>query len=215
MTNSPIAVDSDDHIHPDGVHLDNNMDYVFVDNVEKHFDKKIKMLDLGCAGGELVCRMHERGHTSVGLEGSDHCLNYNGVGEKPRGYENWQKYGNKILFTCDVTKDFQLLEDGSTVTFNLITCFDVIEHFYEHQLDNFFRNVQKHLDKDGIFVASIALFDLVKSQGVNWHKCVESKEWWDNKTSQYFDPITYPFGITNRGQSLHSDREFVFAGKLK
>ena len=221
ITDYPIAVDSDDHIHPDGIYLDNSFNHAFVKNVEEYFKfNKINILDLGCAGGEFVSRMAERGHNTVGLEGSDHCVNIRDEAVKhhnisPLGLKNWEQYHNSRLFTCDVTKQYQLLLNNSPMTFDLITCFDVMEHFHEHELDMFFKMVQSHLKPNGIFVASIALFDLIKDAGVNWHKSVYPKEWWVKKNADYLKEITYPFGLTNRGQYIGIHNIYVYSGILK
>ena len=221
ITDHPIALESDDHIHPDGIYLDNNINSTFVKNVEKYFNNtKINMLDLGCAGGELVSRMAEQGHNTVGLEGSDHCINVREEAVKhhnitPKGLKNWAQYHNSRLFTCDVTKKYQLLLNDSPMKFDLITCFDVMEHFHEHELDMFFQMIQNHLKPNGIFIASIALFDLIKDKGVNWHKSVYPKDWWVNTNSKYLKEIPYPFEITNRGQNTHTGGIYVYSGMLK
>ena len=223
ITDYPIAVESDDHIHPDGIYLDNNINYMFVANVEKHFkNNKINMLDLGCAGGALVCRMTERGHNVVGLEGSDHCVNVREEAVKhhnilPLGLKNWAQYHNSRLFTCDVTKQYQLLLNNSPMKFDLITCFDVMDHFHEHELDMFFKMIQYHLKPEGIFVASIALFDLIKNEGVNWHKSVYSKVWWAETNSKYLKEIPYPFSITNRNEKFDrvNNDLYIYSGMLK
>ena len=220
ITNHPVAIESDDHIHPDGIYLDNSLNGHFVNNVGTYFNTKIDMLDLGCAGGELVSNMLEQGHNVVGLEGSDHCVNIRPEAiqhhnMEPLGIANWKKHYNSRLFTCDVTKPYQLLSDDNQMKFDLITCFDVMEHFHEHEIDVFFEMVQRHLKPEGIFVASIALFDLIKEEGVNWHKSVFPKEWWVNKNSEYLKEVPYPFEITNRGQSIHTSGIYVYSGMLK
>jgi SAM-dependent methyltransferase len=222
ITNNPIAVDSDDHIHPDGIYLDNNINHQFVDDVENYFKReKINMLDLGCAGGELICKMFERGHNSVGLEGSDHCINVRQemvqkFGREPLGLQNWKTHYNSRLFTCDITKPYQILENDEQMKFDLITCFDVMEHFREEEIEIFFKMVQQHLKPNGIFVASIALFNLTKDAGVNWHKSVQTSKWWMDKNADYLKEVDYPFTITNRGQRSHgSSNIYVYAGVLK
>jgi len=210
QTNFPVAVESADHLHPEGIYYDNTISWPFVASVENYFKEKINFLDLGCAGGELVCRMQERGHTAVGLEGSDHCLNVredmiNEVGMRPAGLGNWQKYGNKNLFTCDVTKDYKIRQNYGPMTFDLITCWDVMEHFEPQDVSNFLRLVYDHLKPNGIFVASIALFNSGRHaassntpENLNYHKSVFAESWWLEKNSLFFNQIKYPFSICNR-----------------
>ena len=228
LTQNPIAVDSDDHIHPEGIYLDNNLNPEFINSVESYFQRKINFLDLGCAGGRLVCNMHERGHKSIGLEGSDHCLNIiedmvNEVGCLPYGHEEWKKYGNEILFTCDITKDYDILEDDNILQFDLITCWDVMEHFNPDDVNNFMFNLKKHLKIGGIFVASIALFpsyrhetSLNTPENLNYHKSLFPKEWWIGKLDSYLYQIEYPFSCCNRSYIPiygEPNRYLVYAGK--
>lgn len=221
-TNYPLAVDSDDHKYPEGIYFDNNLNLEFVKEIENHFENKlINFLDLGCAGGQLVVHMHEKGHTAVGLEGSNHCLVIdqnivNKIGFEPLGKKNWERYHDKILFTCDVTKEYLITNNSEPIKFDLITCFDVIEHFYPEQLDNFFKLICNHLNPNGLFIASIALFpsgchsqNLGAPDGLNYHKSLFTKEWWMEKTSNYFKNVQYPFINHNRPTS----GVLLFAGK--
>lgn len=230
-TKFPIAIDSDDHKYPEGVFIDNNVNAAFVAGVENYYKgRKIDFMDLGCAGGGLVCEMHNRGHNAVGLEGSDTCLNpvrelVEKVNALPAGYQNWQTHGNTRLFTCDVTKRYQVYEDGQPLQFDLITCWDVMEHFYPDQIETFLRMVFNHLKPDGIFLASIALFDsgrhpqLVEADpntpaDLNYHKSVYGADWWLQKINVFFDRTAYPFVQPNRLEVPLSqdDRYLTFVG---
>lgn len=224
ITQHPIAIDSDDHHYPDGVHLDNHFYTPFADSVENFYNyRKICLLDLGCAGGGLVAGMTERGHIAVGLEGSDHCLNIkqeiiNKLGSMPLGYQNWQNYGNKNLFTCDITYDYEIRNNDELMTFDLITCFDVMEHFHEERIDKFLEMVVKHLKPNGIFAANIAMFNLEKDKiieegRVEYHKSLFSKEKWLNILSKRLKEIEYPFITTNRGHPKEGNADnLVYAG---
>lgn len=224
-TDFPVAVDSDDHKHPEGVYYDNNVDMDFVRDIEARYGREISFMDLGCAGGALTCTMFERGHTAVGLEGSDHCLHLNDdmvreVGRLPAGFHNWVKYGNKILFTADVTKPYDVLENDAPLQFDLITCWDVMEHFNPDQVDPFMLNVQRHLKPGGILVASIALFDAGRHEeskntpeGLNYHKSVFPREWWLERTNKYLTEVPYPFGTTNRPYIMGNPGYLLYVGQ--
>jgi len=207
-TQHPVAEESLDHIHPEGVYIDNNLNSWWAINAENYFGageggRRINFLDLGCAGGLLVRYMHDRGHLAVGLEGSDHCLNVrpemiDEVGHLPNGHENWKILGNKNLFTCDVTKEYTVLDANKPIHFDLITCWDVIEHFDPEQIDDFFRLVDKHLAKDGVFVATIALNESGRAAtskntpaNLNYHRSLFPAAWWETKLAEYFDRIDY------------------------
>lgn len=224
ITEHPIALDSDDHHYPDGVHLDNHCHPQLFYDIEKYFnDRKIDFLDLGCAGGALPVGMLQRGHNALGLEGSDHCLNLNTpviakLGGLPLGFQNWQTYGNKNLFTCDVTYDYTITNNGQLQQFDLITCLDVMEHFYEERIDKFLEMVTKHLKPNGLFVAVIALFHLEKDkileQGkVEYHKSLFSHEQWDSMLAKRLVKKDYPFTCTNRQEiSESNDFYYLYAG---
>lgn len=224
ITQHPIALDSDDHHYPDGVHLDNHFNTQFADSVEQYFKhQKIDILDLGCAGGGLVNGMLERGHNAVGLEGSDHCLNLKPevllkLGALPLGFQNWQNHANKNLFTCDITYDYEVQNDNKLMQFDLITCFDVMEHFYEDRIDKFLEMVSKHLKPNGIFAANIALFSVVKDKileegHVEYHKSLFPPEKWYSMLGKRLRQIPYPFSTTNRGHNPYPDQyNLVYAG---
>lgn len=232
-TNFPLAIDSDDHKYPEGVYLDNNVNMGFIEGIEQYYKgRKIDFMDLGCAGGGLVCVMNQRGHNGVGLEGSDTCLNLNQefadkANTLPAGYFNWQAFGNKVLFTCDVTKRYQVYEDGIPLQFDLITCWDVMEHFYPDQIDPFLRQVYNHLKPGGIFVASIALFDSGRHpmlehvddapDDINYHKSVYDADWWIPKLNLFFDKIPFPFVQPNRAfiPLDQDDRYILYTGMKK
>jgi cyclopropane fatty-acyl-phospholipid synthase-like methyltransferase len=155
-------------------------------------------MDLGCAGGGLVLDFLLRGHVSVGIEGSDLSL-------KERRAE-WRVIP-KHLFTADVTEPFHFeQENGTPVTFDLITAWELLEHLPEHRLPVFFRNVCRNLSPDGLFVASIATFeDKDPNTGAIWHVTVKERAWWESTIKEaglvvvndVFDGKDYPRGSGN------------------
>jgi 2-polyprenyl-3-methyl-5-hydroxy-6-metoxy-1,4-benzoquinol methylase len=228
FTNNPVAINSDDHLYPEGIYYDNNLNINFCNEIEQYYDhKKINFLDLGCAGGELVCHMYDRGHNSVGLEGSDHCLNVRPemvkeVGFEPLGHKNWKLFGNKILFTCDITKDYTITNNSKPAKFDFITCFDVMEHFTSDEVDNFLKQLYKHTKHGGLFIAQIALYpsgrhssSLNTPENINYHKSVFPREWWLEKISSYFVEIKFPFTCHNRSMwnGLDFHNNLIYAGR--
>lgn len=227
-TKFPIAIDSDDHKYPEGVFYDNRVNLTFIESVEHFFGKKINFMDQGCAGGALVLEMNRRGHFAVGLEGSDQIYNpseelLKEMGQNPHGYDNWQKEYNKHLFTCDITKEYEVLHNDEPCKFDLISSWDVMEHFNPEDVEKVCSLISKHLKDDGIFVASIAIFHATRNESplgpghlkvpqVDYHKSVFQKEWWQQKLDNYFSEINYPFDATNRPLD---NRYYLYAGKKK
>jgi len=172
-TDHPIAVDSDDHRFPRGTLHDDTRWPRFCAAAESIFPgRKIRFLDIGCAGGGLVFDFLIRGHEAVGLEGSD--LNRRTV------RAHWGVIPSH-LFTCDATQPFQFQSVGSGLPFkfDLITCWEVLEHIPERSLEQFFRNIKSHLEDGGLFVASVATFeDRDPASGAVWHVTVKPESWW-------------------------------------
>ena len=177
-TKNPVAIESPDHIAPVGTVNDNTTDADYITAVKKHFGKPIKMMDLGCAGGQLVVDFIESGDYGVGLEGSTNAR------ERGAGKHNWDKYGDKNLFTVDLTKPYQLYDDGEEVKFDFITTWEVVEHIAEEDLPMFFGNIKKHLKDDGVFCCSIAVVrddvGYIDGKLVSRHQSVFNSAKWIN-----------------------------------
>jgi SAM-dependent methyltransferase len=209
-TEHPIAINSLDYLYPEGVFWDNNLSMNFLSQLENHYNnRKINFLDLGCAGGALSVAMHERGHKSIGIDGSDGCLNvrpeviehYNGM---PLGHDNWVKYNNTVLFTADITKEYEIIEDSKLVEFDTITCWDVMEHFDPDTVDTFLKQVHKHLKVGGMFMASIAMLpagahtEWQQHPNIEYHKSLFNRDWWMEKLLKYFVVNKLPLTVCNR-----------------
>lgn len=177
QTNARVAFDSNDHKTPWGTKNDNTRSPRFVAACERHFpNKKIKHIDLGCSGGGLVLDFLLRGHNSIGLEGSDYS--------QKSLRATWRLLNNRNLFTADITKPFQLLDNnGEEYRAHIISAWEFMEHIKEDDLPQLFKNIKKHMLPNGIFVGSISLLDDVVN-GISYHPTVKPKDWWVNKFSE-------------------------------
>ena len=173
VTEYPVAHDSLDHTDPLGTINDNTRNYGFYNKCRQLYGEGLSFLDLGCAGGGLVFEFALNGHVSIGLEGSDIS--------KTLARVNWRTIPDN-LFCCDITKKFELLDCTKKVTsrFNVISCWEVLEHIPEDGLETFFVNVKKHSEVGGIFIGSISTSD----SDIH-HVTVYDKTWWVNKFSEY------------------------------
>jgi len=201
VTDHLIALDSPDHLWPHGTKNDNNTNVKFIAEIEERFRKKISFLDLGCAGGQLAIDMHSRGHTSVGLEGSDYCVKNKRL--------NWVNYYQKVLFTCDISKCFRIMSDNHLLRFDCITAWEVLEHIHPERLATFLDNVGKHLKFNGIFLGSVcSRSDVVN--GHELHLAVFSENHWKKKIlGKYFITYDYPLrnSVRNSGNQLFCARK--------
>lgn len=190
-TQYPIALDSPDHIFPDGVRNDNTTSQPLIDEIESKLmntDRKpLYIMDLGCAGGMLVHDFVKRGHVAIGLEGSDYNVQH-ARAEWPQLYQN-------NLFTCDISRPFSvsIQDDSGCQPFlcDLIMAWEVVEHIDPDNLPVFFENVRKHLKPDGQFLAGISM-----GSGPPQHQSVYPEKEWKNEILNHLDGLIltdYPY----------------------
>ena len=174
VTSHQIAYDTLDHTDPIGTIRDNTRNYGFYNKCRLLYGEHVSFLDLGCSGGGLVFEFALNGHVAIGLEGSDIS--------KTLARANWRTIPDN-LFCCDITKEFELLDctKNATSRFNVISCWEVLEHIPEDGLETFFVNVKKHSEVGGIFIGSIATH--ASSRG--HHVTVQDEGWWLDKFSEH------------------------------
>lgn len=172
-TSHPVAIDSADHLVPNGTTADNSRHPQFVRACERLIGKKVLThMDMGCAGGGLVYDFLQSGHNSIGLEGSNAPLLTN--------HACWPSIPHH-LNTCDISHPFQITDaKGAATLFDIITSWEVLEHIAKENLVTLFTNIRKHLTDDGYFVGSISQVpDVDDETGAIYHVTLESQEWWE------------------------------------
>lgn len=201
-TEHPIALDSQDHLNPYGCVQDSNSDKEYIKEIKTYFNnKKIKVLDIGCAGGQLVVDHHNQNDIAVGLEGSSHALN-------GKGSDNWKNYKDKVLFLCDASRPYSLFNDNAPIKFDYIQSWEVIEHIPTERLNIFFTNVKNHLDEHGLFCGSIAVTPCSSGNHVSLFPL---PEWIKKFKENGLDMQPYIFKYTLRND-VHSC--ILFSAKL-
>ena len=194
-TKYPVAYDSKDHINPYGCVRDSNTNKNYIEEVIKYFGKRnIKVLDIGCAGGQLIIDHHNRGDLAVGIEGSSHSL----LGA---GANNWMVYRDKNLFLCDASRPYQILKDESPLKFDYIQCWEVLEHIPTERLHMYLTNVKNHLENSGIFCGSISQVDCSSET----HVSILPKERWItifNDAGLTMEEYKFTHRLRNENQAL-------------
>ena len=195
-TKHPIAVDSPDHLYPWGTKNDNSTNVGFIDDISSFCSmngkSKFNFLDLGCSGGQLVIDVLNRGNLAVGLEGSDYSV------INPRA--NWPKYHNKNLFTCDVTKKYELFNNELLIKFDVISAWEVIEHIAENDLKPFFKQISNNLNSGGIFCGSISQKE-EELEGYKLHQTVWNELTWYSNLPNILDGLglsLYDYSFENK-----------------
>jgi SAM-dependent methyltransferase len=194
ITEKSVALESPDHIFPVGTKNDNSTKSNYISEVENYFDnKKINVMDIGCAGCQLAVDFYNRGHNSIGLEGSDYNIKHKQF--------NWTEYHEKVLWTADLTKPLKVVdENGDRVLFDLISAWEVVEHIHPDDLNVFFDNILSQLKPDGIFVSSVNLGpdDRIDENGnvIRLHQSVFPENYW--KETILKDRIVEPYPFKNK-----------------
>jgi len=208
-TLKPIALDSPDHLYPLGTAVDNHTSEGFINEVEQYFENKtpLKILDLGCSGGQMIVDFAKRNHFAIGLEGS----NYSIIHQRP----NWPEYHEKNLFTCDISEPFTIEKNSELILFDVITAWEVLEHIHPDKLEQTLKNIYNHLETSGLFCATISTIEEVPG-GPVLHQSVFPKQYWiDNYLSKYFIIKDYFFNHNVRDLCVQVGSSFAIIGIKK
>src|SRR6267143_4413012 len=205
------AYDSPDHLMPWGTRWDRSTNARFNEKLWLMYPQTqvVKVLDLGCSGGDFVKSCIDDGHFAVGIEGSTFSKNH-----KRSAWAIIPDY----LFTCDITRPFQLsIQSGAeeqNVNFDVVTSWEVIEHIKEEDLPARATNVHAHLCPGGLWIMSVANWEDVHG-GVRLHQTVKPREWWRDKfVSLVVEPLEqhrlYFARQYVRGVRIDNDEHFHF-----
>jgi 2-polyprenyl-3-methyl-5-hydroxy-6-metoxy-1,4-benzoquinol methylase len=174
-TDFPVAIQSNDHIYPRGTKFDNTRHPRFVRACENAFpNRKLSVLDLGCAGGGIVYDFIHRGHNALGLEGSD----YSKINQRAE----WRVIPDHLK-TCDITKPFKIFNNKNVAQYDVVCMWEVLEHIHEADQEVLFNNIAMHIKAEGFFIGSIALHDDI-ADGISFHPTLHSPEWWSDRFEQ-------------------------------
>ncbi|MFH0876802.1 MAG: methyltransferase domain-containing protein [Candidatus Omnitrophota bacterium] len=197
-----VAFDSPDHLVPEGTKSDNSKNPRFNKRLYALYAPNMPaVLDLGCSGGGFVKDCIDDGCLAVGLEGSDFS--------KRSGRVEWATIPDN-LFTCDISRDFQLYIGNNgkmdPLKFDVVTMWEVIEHIAERDLPTLCKNIQKHLKPGGLWIASVGWGSIVLG-GLEHHQTVKERDWWENMFMKN--------GFTNMPNLMrHFNTQWVRGAKL-
>jgi len=106
------------------------------------------------------------------------------------GRANWRTIPDN-LFTCDITKPFKLIntKENAPQKFNVISCWEVLEHIPEKDLLQLIENVKSHLAEGGIFIGSVS-----KIVDDPLHVTIHENDWWIKKFSDFGLSMSVGYG---------------------
>ncbi|MFH1791312.1 MAG: class I SAM-dependent methyltransferase, partial [Candidatus Omnitrophota bacterium] len=141
------AYDEEGYNFPTGLHRTR-----IINKVIAAAKKPMKIVDLGCGGGQLALDLAEKGHSTVGM---DQCAEMIKICEDNRKKRS-PEVQKRTAFVCSPLEN-NTLEQGS---FEAVTAMGVIYYFTD---DLFFSVVNKLLKPGGIFMVSCRnrLFNMV------------------------------------------------------
>ena len=187
-TKFPVAFESPDHIAPKGTAVNNSTNKKFIlymdAKLRREFGENaaLRMMDMGCAGGQTVADFMTLRWQGVGMEGSDFSLKHRRA--------NWAQLANTHLFTGDITKPFQVTLDGRPTTFHVITAWEVMEHIATPDLKQVFENVSRHLEPGGYFIASTTETSDIH-EGIELHQTQWTNPRWREYVAANFPELEY------------------------
>jgi SAM-dependent methyltransferase len=207
---SDCAYDSPDHLVPWGTRWDRSTNGRFNEKLWLLYPRTqiVKVLDLGCSGGDFVKSCIDDGNFAVGIEGSTFSRDH-----KRSAWAMIPDY----LFTCDISRPFQLSLKGDSqerVKFDVVTSWEVLEHIREEGLATLAANVHAHLIPGGLWIMSVTNEEDVRG-GVRLHQTVKPKAWWRDKfISLGFEPLephrSYFARQYVRGVRIDNEEHFHF-----
>lgn len=188
ISDFPVAFESPDHIAPKGTAVNNSTNKKFIlymdEKLRREFGSStdLRMMDLGCAGGQTIADFMKLKWQGVGLEGSDFSLKHRRA--------NWAQLANTNLFTCDITKPYQVTLDGQPAKFHLITAWEVMEHIAPVDLPQMFDNIVNHLEPGGCLIASTTETSDIH-EGLELHQTQWTNAQWRQWVEKRYPQVEY------------------------
>lgn len=133
----------------------------------KDISGSVHHLDVGCAYGFLVRHLRRRGFDSWGCDVSAHAISNAPSDTRP------------YVFVRDVVAS--AIPDYSTVGFNLITCYETMEHIPEEDVYLVLRTIYERLESGGQALFTICLEDRPGWDSDPTHVTIKSRAWWDER----------------------------------
>lgn len=198
-TDYPICFESLDYTQPVGAVNDDNCNPLYAEEIESLFGKKVSYLELGCAGASFIDHLVSKGHDAYGIDGTDHPIKVQ--------RSAWLKYHNTRLFTCDLSKPFEIIDAPK---FDVISAWEFMEHIPTESLTFIMAKIYNILDENGIVIFGISMAEC------DHHLSVFPQEKWNREIfSQLFEVGDYTLKNKYREDYIGDHKSFFTILKPK
>lgn len=159
-----FGIEEDELYYRDRVDMDKKY---FIDAIQwKNYFRPKNALFCGCGAGQRVLSMSQLDVDAIGFDKSVWIV-------ENTPYEDLKKQGR--IEVGDIRK----MEKFKQGKFDLVVCYDILEHLEEKDLDKTLKEVRRVGREDYVFsIPFIGHTDLYKDKT---HKIFQSREWWKNK----------------------------------
>lgn len=147
---------------------------VFLSHFEQQIQPKDTVLDFGCGPGRSALAFLEAQMNVHLLDISENCLD-------PEIFLMTLK--KTVQFTQACLWDLPLKLSPA----KWITCFDVLEHIPESQVDGTLKGMAAHMTVGGFFSIHLDEEQFGQKVGQKLHLTVKPAQWWIEKVSRYFN----------------------------
>ena len=138
-----------------------------LDFIDSFLKNNLKVLDIGCATGELALALAKKSHHLVGIDLDGKMIALAGQKAKKQGLKT-------EFFIKDMTR---IGEDFSPASFDAVFCFgNTLVHLENpKKMKEVFIGIHKVLKSGGIFLVQVVNYDRILSEGVKELPLLESE----------------------------------------
>ncbi len=126
-----------------------------------------RILELGCGPAHLFYFFQAFGIANyIGIDGNPFLYRFNELIASHREH----------FLNLNLQEEIRLIEHGGRMKFDLICCFEVLEHLREEYIDNLIRTITNHMHSTSLVLCTASL-----QADLDVHVTVKNRQWWLDK----------------------------------
>ena len=129
----------------------------------------VKIMDVGCAMGYLVRHLRARGIESWGVDNSEYALEH--------APDDVRQHVSRV----DLTQASDVIPRHARRGYNVVTCFETLEHIPEGSVDNALENLAACMHPEGLLIATICVEGHPNPYHDPTHVTIKPPMWWEEK----------------------------------